>query len=289
VAAGSRFAFVQLEFGWPLGPADGRYLFRPEPGADPERVIVLNTIGAPRRSRLRGRRPRAVEEADAEPVPVARVTLVRAEPFESAGGAARWLEELRGNAEALAAEVVDGLRRLNGVLRAHRVAAADPHGREVTREQALAVRVGYGDGEQVADGRFEAAYEVPLRRGGSRRTERLLPPERLAGLLGGHEELPASEELLLRARADLDAARPREAALQARIALEALLAEGGEGAAEAIAALGADRGPVGEAANAALAGDPPAELEAAVRGAVERMELAVRRRRLASTVDRPPR
>ena len=44
-------------------------------------------------------------------------------------------------------------------------------------------------------------------------------------MLGGRERVAACELLLLRARADLDAAREREAALQLRVGLEALLAE----------------------------------------------------------------
>ena len=51
------------------------------------------------------------------------------------------------------------------------------------------------------------------------------PEERFAALLGGREQALACEELVLRARADLDAGREREAALEARVALEALLAE----------------------------------------------------------------
>ena len=53
----------------------------------------------------------------------------------------------------------------------------------------------------------------------------MAPLERLAAVLSGTEEVGVAEELVLRARLDLDADRPREAALQARIALEALLAE----------------------------------------------------------------
>ena len=44
-------------------------------------------------------------------------------------------------------------------------------------------------------------------------------------MLGGREQLDACETLLLRARADLDAGRSREAALQLRVGLEALLVE----------------------------------------------------------------
>ena len=120
---------------------------------------------------------------------------------------------------------------VNRFLRAHRAAAADPYGREVSPEHALVVRVGYGDGDHVADGRYAAAYELPRKAKGSRRREDLSPAERLAAIVGGRDEQLACEELVLRARADIDAGRPREAALQARVALEAALAElGGEGA-----------------------------------------------------------
>ena len=40
------FLFVQLEFPWELGPPDGRYLIRSSAGAEPERVVVLETLGA---------------------------------------------------------------------------------------------------------------------------------------------------------------------------------------------------------------------------------------------------
>ena len=43
------FIFMQMEFPWALGPADGRYLLRAGADAEPERVVVLGTLGAPRR------------------------------------------------------------------------------------------------------------------------------------------------------------------------------------------------------------------------------------------------
>ena len=76
----------------------------------------------------------------------------------------------------------------------------------------------------MADGRFSDAWELPRERTRTRRSMEA-PEERFAALLGGRERPLACEELVLRARADLDAGRPREAALQARVALEALLAE----------------------------------------------------------------
>ncbi|MCW3019306.1 MAG: hypothetical protein JWN10_1614, partial [Solirubrobacterales bacterium] len=40
------FVFIQLEFPWALGPADGRYLLRRSEDGEPERVVVLGTLEA---------------------------------------------------------------------------------------------------------------------------------------------------------------------------------------------------------------------------------------------------
>jgi hypothetical protein len=274
VSADAPFTFVQFEFGFPLGPDDGRYLRRAGKDGAPERVIVLGTLGAPQRRLLRGRRPSAVEEVAASAVPTSRATLIRPEPLPSADEGERWLERLRRDEAALDAEVDDAIRELNSVLRTHRAAAADPYVREVSRAIANTVRVGYGSGDRVADGRFAAAYELPEQARRARRAEALAPLERLAAVLSGNAEVSVAEELVLRARIDLDAARPREAALQARIALEALLADASE---EDAAALAPHREPVAEAANAALRGELDDPLEDDLREAVLEMRRALRR------------
>jgi hypothetical protein len=237
-------------------------------------VIVLSTMGAPQRRLLgRSRKPTAVSEAEeAAPVPIARATLIRAEPLASAEEGELWLERLRKDGDALDAEVDDAARELNAVLRTHRAATADPYVREVSRSVANIVRVGYGSGDRVADGRFAAAYELPedTRRG--RPAEAMAPLERLAAVLSGTEEVAVAEELVLRARLDLDANRPREAALQTRIALEALLTEIGHAD-----ELATHREAVGDAANAALRGDLEPAQVAAVSDAVLEMRRALRR------------
>ena len=95
---------------------------------------------------------------------------------------------------------------------------------------------------------------------GRRRRSRILAPQaRLAALLGGREAALACEELALRARLDLDQGRPREAALQLLVALDAAFAEL---AADARAGelsgrleeLRGQREPVAAAAQAALSG-----------------------------------
>lgn len=240
-------------------------------------VLVLGTLGAPERRRLRGRRGRPVEDAVPEPVPTARATVVRPEPFGSRDEAAEWLAGLRGDDSAMTEELDRGLRILNRALRAHRAATADSWLGEVSAERALVARIGYGRGEAVAEGRFGEALELP--RAGARRVKRSMeaPDERFAALLGGREQALVGEELVLRARADLAAGRPREAALQARVALEALIAELG---AEDAARLGEHREPTGEAANAALRGALETTASKEVEEAVAAMEAALRRHRL---------
>ena len=100
------------------------------------------------------------------------------------------------------------------------------------------------------------------------------PEERFAALLGGREEIHPAEELVLRARADLTAGRPAEAALQCRVAIEALLATADSDQ------LAAHRDAVAAAANAALSGALPGGHAAALEDAVAAMEKALRRRRL---------
>jgi hypothetical protein len=100
------------------------------------------------------------------------------------------------------------------------------------------------------------------------------PEERFAALLSGREEVLAAEELVLRARADLNAGRLVEAALQARVAIEALLATVGSDA------VAAHREAVADAANAALRRELPGNTAAALQEAVAAMELALKRRRL---------
>ena len=264
------FGFVQLEFGFLLGPPDGRYLVRPGPDHELEAVLVLGTLGAPQRRLVGGRRPREIEAAEPAPVPTARATVVRPEPFRSLEQASAWLEQRRRDSDAAEAELGRALGVLNRALRAQRAAAADPYVAEVAAERALALRIGYGDGESVASGRFREAIELAA--AGRRRARRSMeaPEERFAALVGGREQALPAEEHVLRARADLNAGRPREAALEARVALESLLHDGGD------PSLHDQRERVSQAASDALEGRRPAGVEQAVAA----LEAALRRRRL---------
>jgi hypothetical protein len=233
------FIFVQLEFPWALGPADGRYLLRRRVDAEPERVVVLGTLqprgGSPARAQpSRGLLPRLGARATGvasspEPAPVTtrRVTVIDPVSLSAEHQARAWLAELDREREVLAAVAV-----VNRVVHSHRIAAADPYVNEVSPEQALVIRAGWGEGEQVAGGRWLHARELSWRPGGRRsarsrrsRAAVLRPQERLAALLGARASTLLCEELTLRARLDLDQGRLRLAALGLDAALATAVAE----------------------------------------------------------------
>jgi hypothetical protein len=254
-------------------------------------VLVVETLAAPPRAGRRRRKPRDAEAAEAPPeVPVARATAIRAfEPFDGPEEAAAWLAGATAAEDSIDAAVAHGIALVNDALHAQAVATADPHPAAVAPERAVAVRLGYGSGEQTAEGTYSEAREVDVRAvGGSvrrRRQEEVRPQERVAALLRGRERADACETLLLRARADLDAGRRREAALQLRIGVEALLVELPEALDDAdhvldVKALEESRPAVEAAAERALKGDLNPEAETSVRKALGLAERILRRRRL---------
>jgi hypothetical protein len=221
---------------------------------------------------------------------LARATAVRAfEPFAGAAEAAGWLAAATASEEELDAVVATGVALLNDALHAQAIAAADPGQATLPVERAVAVRVGYGSGEETAEGAYSEALAVDVGTGAGsrrrRRQEELRPQERVAGVLRGRERIDVCEPLLLRARADLDAGRRREAALQLRVGLEALLIElpdavDHDGHRGDIEALAGQVPAVEEAAERALRGDLSPETESSVREALEIAERVLRRRRV---------
>ena len=276
-----------------LGPPDGRYLVRAREAvpahpsthpdeASPTHVLVFATLGAPERRRLAGRRRQRDAEPEPEPTAVAtgRATVIDVgAPLDEAQAQA-WL------AGAGEDTLEAGLVVLNRALHSFRIITADPYLQPVGRPQAIVARIGFGAGEEVAEGRWTAAKELTVPEGRRRRTRILAPQARLAALLGARDAVLACEELALRARLDLDQGRPREAALQLHVALDAALAElaGDPHAAELAGRLDELRGqrePVAGAAQAALSG-PLSEADvSAVAFALERVEAALRARAAA--------
>ncbi len=264
-----------------LGPAAGRYVVRDHADESALRVLVVAVLEAESAGtrRLGRRRARAVAPEPAPAVvPVTRATVIRGHPV-GLDAARAWLAAPR---ERVAPE----LAVLNRVLHLHRVAAADPSVRPVGEAGAVAVRVGFGEGEEVAHGRWTEAVAPPPERGPGRRAGReaaLRPQERLAALLGGRDAALAAESAALDARASLDAGLPREAALGLRVALEAALAEleawrdRGDLAAR-LTELRDARPAVAAAANEALRGGLPDAARADVERVLGRVEAALRAR-----------
>jgi hypothetical protein len=285
------FGFAQFELAGTLAVPDGRYVIRDEAG---ERVLVIETFGAPAVPRRRRRRPREADPASPPPtLPVTKATAIRAfEPFDDEEAANRWLADAVAAEESIDHLIADGIGALNRALHTHAVASGDPSVQILTPQRVFAARLGYGSGDEVAAGDYAAAREVDTQAGVSsrrrQRAEELRPQERLAAVLGGREQLDACETLLLRARADLDAGRNREAALQLRVGLEALLAElpgavSDPGHGEDMATLTNRRHEAGELANAALEGDlNPAQLQN-LRELLAISERVLRRRRVLNS------
>jgi hypothetical protein len=297
------FIFIQLEFPWALGPADGRYLLRAGADAEPERVIVLGTLdpartpGAARGTSSRG--PSLLERLgaggagrpttpDPAPASTTRVTVIDPVPLSAEGQARAWLDELDRERDVRAAVAI-----VNRVLQFHRVASADPYLHEISPEQALVIRAGWGDGEQVASGMWLHARQLPWRPnqrkspgprpGGSRaRSSVLRPQERLAALLGAKGIALMCEELALRARLDLDQARVRHAALELEnalaVAVGELRGEGRQDLAIRIAELEQLSDGVIEQARTVRAGASAVPDEEVLGHALGRLEAALRAR-----------
>jgi hypothetical protein len=202
-----------------------------------------------------------------------RATVIAAEPFADARAAAEWLRSCESGGEFVVAEVEEALELVNVAVAAHRVAAQDPYVRDLVLADAQHVRLGYGTGDEVVEGSWRGAVVIPPERAKrSPRRRMLSPQEEMAGMLSGRRPGgQPSEELLLRARLDLDHGRVVEAALVTRAAAEALAAEGHGSEVPA-----ADR-----LARATLAGELSPEQVEELSDLVRRLERFVRRRRYA--------
>jgi hypothetical protein len=282
------FGFIQFDLAGALTVADGRYLVR---DGEHEQVLVVETLGAPPPARRRRRRPRNAEVGEPPPeLPVARATVVLAfNEFGDERAAAAWLQETSADEGTIDQLVEQGIAELNQALHTQAVASGDPYPQTVTPARAVVVRIGFGNGEALADGAYSAALQVdpglgPVSRR-HQRDEELRPQQRLAAVLGGREQLDACETLLLRARADLDGGRNREAALQLRVGLEALLVElrgaladpGHDGD---MTTLQARRHEAGALANAALQNDLDSEQLQSLGELLALAERVLRRRRV---------
>lgn len=247
------FPLVQFEFTHSLGPAPGRYVIVPDEirereSADPRStgasppasetapftdelrakgsadVLVLSVLGAPPASgrRLLSRRAKSV---DADPTPaevaLALATVIRATAELSEPEAEAWLERLRDDWREREQYIDEALAILNEVVTAHRVTAHDPYATDLARVDPRAIRVGWGEADLVAAGRWSAAIVAPApREGGAGAAASLASSLAMTSILTGRTRALDAEELLTRAILDLDHGRPRAAAFQLAAALD---------------------------------------------------------------------
>ena len=154
VARPAYFGFVQWELPGRLGPEPGRYVVRRYAGDAAQHVRRDRRPGGAAAAALR-RPPRAHGRA--------RRDAGRGDARDGDRRRRARREARRRVARRGAGEAVDGaFAVLNRALHAHRIATADPFAR---RGRARATRssraIGYGAGEQVADGRWSTARELP--------------------------------------------------------------------------------------------------------------------------------
>jgi len=243
---------------------------------------VVESYGAPSpsRRRLRKAKPRDAGALVELTIPVTRLTVVEAN--EIAGDADAWLEHTRKDSESRDALVDRALACATKAVASQRVAAVDGNLADPSLDAAVLVRVGFGEGDELVEGRWDEAIELPREARRRTRGEAICPQERMAAYLGGRDTPLACEELLIRARADVEGGRGREAALQLRVGLEALLAErerlGGAGQTGDLGSLDGRRRATGEAANEALRGPLADERAAEVSETLQICERVLRRR-----------
>jgi hypothetical protein len=252
-------------------------------------VIAVRTLGAELKRSALGRRagrkrPTPAEPGEeTEPVAVTRVTVIRGEPLEDLAAAREWLAGCE-DPETAYGEVAEALQLLNRAIHAHRVSAADPYVGDLSLSGARRVRLGYGGGDELVEGRWRDAYVVPPQVARTRRRRMLAPEEQLARILSSRRPAHPSEDLLLRARLDFDQGRTRTAALQANLARQALESElraagGADATRDAVRAHAELLEPLGNAAlERELAEDEVPKLEQALK----ELERLARRRRHAA-------
>jgi hypothetical protein len=146
---------------------------------------------------------------------VTRVTVASGRELAGEREAGAWLDSATGDMEGRTVEVRTATRLINRALNALRAEARDPLVQDIGATRALAVRIGYGTGDQVAEGSWTEARELPPPRRG--RLDDVDPQTRVAAVLAGREEVHPAETLIQRAR--LDAQQGREA--EARYGIQA--------------------------------------------------------------------
>ncbi len=216
--ADARFRIVRLEAPGRVDVPDGRWMLRGHANR-PEAVVVIEHVERPR-SKFRRRRG---ERDEAPAIDAVRLTVIDADPLD-VEDPDRWLQRADPRPQLATA-----LERVGRLLHLHAAAAEETEPRSVRAQDLSAALLGYGTGEEAADGQLSQARPINVPNATPQRVRRsgsgMGPDERLADLLAGRDAVLAAELLTLRAREDLLRGRTREAALQLRVAVEAAIAE----------------------------------------------------------------
>lgn len=192
--------------------------------------MILETEGALPPARRKRRRPKQSARTDAVThVSVTTATLVRAyEPLGTESEAQAWLAQLEED-EFTQGLLDEALAALDRAFAAEAAATGRPFAESPSIDQIVNARIGFGDGDRLANGRFLEAFDIDARGGTAsprrERQSRTRPIGRIAAILGGKDEAMACEFLIPRVRADLDAGRVYTAALAIETAVRATVVE----------------------------------------------------------------
>jgi hypothetical protein len=182
-------------------------------------VLIVQELGTARPARRGRRRAKRVEPGAPEQVPVTIVT-VTGESLAGPKQASEWLKSTMADGDRARGEVRAATRIVNRALSALRAGAEDPLVQEIGASRALAVRIGHGTGDELAEGRWTEATELSRPR--RHRLDDVEPQSRVAAVLAGRDEVHPAETLTLRARLDAEQGRHAEARYGIRAALAAL-------------------------------------------------------------------
>jgi hypothetical protein len=155
---------------------------------------------------------------------VTRVTVTGV-AFDDPAEGSDWLKGTLGDRARGAQELRDATRIVNRALSALRAEARDPLVQEIGATRALAIRLGHGTGDELAEGRWTEATQLPPPARG--RLDGVEPQSRVAAVLAGRDEVHPAETLMLRARLDAQHGRDAEARHGLRAARAALEEEPG--------------------------------------------------------------
>jgi hypothetical protein len=148
------------------------------------------------------------------------VVTVTGERLQGAREGSAWLKDVTRDRRRSVDAVKAATRIVNRALSAARAGAQDPLVQDIGASRALAIRLGHGTGDELAEGRWTEAVELPQPRHG--RLDDVEPQSRIAAVLAGRDRVHPAETLLLRARLDAEQGREQEALYGLRAAADAL-------------------------------------------------------------------